>query len=195
MTFRTTLLPVALVLAACSTPAPSQPTSSPSPGASTKTSATPSTAASATAPAAASAFKGTVKVSRDGVPLKVGPQFNDNDYGYQRDFTFGAYTVEETKAMGADEAGIVWSDGNLADNSSLIKLRLNVKDHILEVQGVPGKGGTDLQPGQCTKEMSEDKKTLVKYTYEGKMLDTNNGRKPTAESYSVEITNLSVARK
>lgn len=178
---------IALVLAACSTPP--QPATSPSPAGS----AGSSPAATASTPV--SAFTGTVKVSRDGTALRVGPRFGDNDYGYQRDFTFGANTVEEMKAMGADEAGIVWSDGNLADNSSNIKLRLNLKDRILEVQGVPGQGGTDLQPGNCTKEMSADKLVVLRYTYEGKMLDTNNGRKPTAESYSVEITNLNVARK
>jgi hypothetical protein len=178
MRFHHLVLPVALVLAACSTPA--QPSGSAS--------------ASAT-PMATSAFKGTVSVKRDGTPLRVGPQFHDNDYGYQRDFVFGAYSVEEMKLMGADEVGLVWSDGNLADNSSNIKLRLTFKDQILEIQGVPGKPNTALMPGACTKEMSADKGTLVRYTYEGKMINNGTDGKPTAESYAVELTNLDVTRK
>jgi hypothetical protein len=203
MQVRLDFLPLALALVACA-PA-TTPATSPSPGGTTRPSASPSTGTSASPAATASpttgasapaeSFTGTITVARDGKPLRVGPQFHDLDYGYTRDFAFGAYNIQETAALGDDEVGVVWTDGNLADNSSNIKLRLNLKSTILEVGGVPGKGGTDNMPGTCTKEMSADKLTLVRYTYEGKMLDTNNGRKPTAETYSVELKGLSVARK
>jgi hypothetical protein len=154
------------------------------------TSASPSAAPSSTLNGA------TIEVMRDGNPLKVEPKLADNDYGYQRDFVFGKYTVNELEPMGDDEVGVVYTDGNLYNNSSAIKLRLNFnKGRIFEVSGGPDTPNTDQHPGIATKHVSDDKNTLVLYTYKGKMLDTGNGRKPTTEEFSVSISNLNVKRK
>ncbi|MNY09074.1 hypothetical protein D3C86_1419660 [compost metagenome] len=177
---RTCFLILALTvgLAACSTPG--QP----------DTSASPSADPSNTLNGA------TIEVTRDGNPLKVEPKLADNDYGYQRDFVFGKYTVNELEPMGDDEVGVVYTDGNLYNNSSAIKLRLNFnKGRIFEVSGGPDTPNTEQHPGIATKHVSNDKSTLVLYTYKGKMLDTGNGRKPTAEEFSVTIRNLTVKRK
>jgi hypothetical protein len=187
-----------LVLAACS--ASGQPPSSPSTDGSASSDGKPSDTmpggadGSDTAPA--NSLKGaTIEVTRDGTPLTVEPMLRDFDYGYQRDFVFGKYTVAELATMGDGEVGVVFTDGNLYNNSSAIKLRLNLsRGRIFEVAGGPDTPNTAQHPGVTTKMLSADKNTLVLYTYQGKMLDTGDGRKPTAEEFSVTIRNLDVRR-
>jgi hypothetical protein len=189
------LLPALLLLAACTMPGQPSATSSPSPSASVGASASPSGTAASPAADTNSLNGASIEVMQNGTPLKVEQKLADNDYGYQRDFVFGKYTIQELGPMPDDEVGVVYTDGNLYNNSSAIKLRLNLsKGRIYEVAGEPSKPNTDQHPGVATKELSEDKNTLVLYTYKGKMLDTGNNRKPTAEEYSVTIRNLSVKR-
>lgn len=138
----------------------------------------------------------TIEVTRNGTPLMIEPLLRDFDYGYQRDFVFGKYTIAELATIGDDEVGVVFSDGNLYDNSTAIKVRLNLSQgRIFEVAGGPGTPNTTQHPGVATKELSADKNTLVLYTFTGKMLDTGNGRAPTAEDFSVTIRNLYVKRQ
>jgi hypothetical protein len=194
------LVPLLLVLAACS--ASGQPSSPSADGGVSPDASPPDSAGSMPDGAGASdtapmnSLKGsTIEVARDGTPLKVEPMLRDFDYGYQRDFVFGKYTVAELATMADDEVGVVFTDGNLYNNSSAIKLRLNLSQgRIFEVAGGPSTPNTEQHPGVTTKELSADKNTLLLYTYRGKMLDTGNGRAPTTESFSVTIRNLDVRR-
>lgn len=190
------LLPLLFGLAACS--APGQPGTQASPGATPSAGATamPSGAASAT-PAPTNTMNGaTIEVTRNGAPLKVEQKLSDNDYGYQRDFVFGKYTVEEMGRIAEDEVGVVYTDGNLYTNSSAIKVRLTLSQgRIFEVAGGPDTPNTEQHPGVATKEVSADRNTLVLYTYKGKFLDTGSNRQPTADEYTVTIRNLNLKRK
>lgn len=195
---RSLLLPLLFGLAACSAPVQPGTVNSPGPSASPSAGATamPSGTASATAAPTNTMNGAEIEVTRDGAPLKVEQKLSDNDYGYQRDFVFGKYTVEEMKRIADDEAGVVFTDGNLYNNSSAIKVRLTLSQgRILEVAGGPDTPNTAQHPGVATKELSADKNTLVRYSYTGKFLDTGNNRQPTAESYTVTIRNLNVKRK
>jgi hypothetical protein len=188
------LLPLLFGLAACS--APAQPGSVSSPGPSASPSAGATATPSGTAAPANTLNGAEIEVTRDGAPLKVAPKLSDNDYGYTRDFVFGKYTVEEMKTIADDEAGVVFTDGNLYNNSTAIKVRLTLSgNRILEIAGGPDTPNTAQHPGVATKELSADKNTLVRYTYTGKFLDTGNNRQPTAEAYTVTIRNLNVKRK
>lgn len=183
------VLPV-LLLAACT----GAPATSPSP------SGSPSIAPSAPASGAPSAAPAnglngaSVEVLEDGKPLKVEPKLADNDYGYTRDFVFGKSVITELAGMPDDEVGVVYTDGNLYNNDPNVKIRLNLsKGRIYEASG---KNGTANHPGTATKQLSADTKTLVKYTYEGKLIDTATTARPqTAQTYTITIQNLNIARK
>lgn len=183
----------ALLLAACSTP-PAQPGASSAPSGAPSTAPSGAAASAAPSQAPAGLNGASVEVLEDGKALKVEQKLADNDYGYTRDFVFGKYVVGELAGMPDDEVGVMYTDGNLYNNDPNVKIRLNLsKGRIYEASG---KNGSANHPGTATKELSADKNTLVKYVYEGKLIDTATTARPqTAQTYKITIQNLKIARK